>query len=237
MKANGQIVFNPVKKSRTKRQQKQFTQYDQYVYPNYQRSKERTLKDAVEKGSDQITSEVDLEKQSISLDLQENIDISQEKKIAQDAKEEVIKEQLKKQKDSTEKLDKIVEQSRQPIFRCKCRNPFDLFPNEITIDFLMVNIIYREFFGSGEVKSVMIKNIEDAMVDRTPFFATLRITSKGVRSEPLIIKYLSPKDASKARRIIQGLRVCENAQIDLTDVSFDQLSIKLEEIGASHIKQ
>ncbi|RJQ25972.1 hypothetical protein C4577_04465 [Candidatus Parcubacteria bacterium] len=146
---------------------------------------------------------------------------------------EFLKEGTKKKEESTEKFQSLVDNSKKILFKTKAVFPFDFFPDELTIDFNKVNLIIRDFFGSGRVHSVFIKDISDVFVYKTPFFSTIEIVDVGFVENSIKMKFLKNKDAMRARRIIQGLIITSKQDIDLAVLGLEIPDIikKLEELG------
>lgn len=110
--------------------------------------------------------------------------------------------------------------------------PFDLFPNTINIEEGRITIINRHFLSS-EVHSVDIKNISNIFINTTIFFSQLVIISKTFEENEIKIRNLRPKEAVFARRIIEGLRIFENNQIDTSSYTKEELITKLEELSTT----
>lgn len=115
------------------------------------------------------------------------------------------------------------------------RFPFDFFPNTINIEEGRVTVIIRSFFLSSQVHSVDIKDISNIFINMAPFFAQLVIHSKTFEANEVRIRYLWKNQAIYARRIIEGLRIFEDKQIDTSHYSKKELIIKLEELSTTEI--
>lgn len=115
------------------------------------------------------------------------------------------------------------------------RFPFDLFPNTVNIEEGRVTVITREFFFSSQVHSVDIKDVSNIFIDMAPFFAELVIVSKTFAENEIRIKGLRKDEAVAARRIIEGLRVFENKQIDTSIYTTEELVTKLEQLSTTEI--
>lgn len=136
-------------------------------------------------------------------------------------------------KDERETLVKIqnLTDNSNVLYKASAVFPFDFFPDNISIDKNKVNIVYKEFFASEDVHSILIKNIKDIEVETSPFFATIKIVPDGFPASLIRIKYLKKKEAMKARRIIQGLMTCQKEDVDLTKIKSDSLVEKIEDLG------
>jgi hypothetical protein len=149
----------------------------------------------------------------------------------QEGQDEATKETTKQKIQQREKFEQLVDQSGKIILNVKTVWPFDLFPNEITIDLNKVNIYFKEFFWSGQLRSVPIEKISSVFAETGLFFGTLKITSEDFIENAVDIKYLWREDAIHARRIIQGLMSVAKQRIDLTKISTHELPEKIAEIG------
>jgi hypothetical protein len=113
--------------------------------------------------------------------------------------------------------------------------PFDLFPDTINVEEGRITIITRTFFLSSRVHSVDIKDVSNIFVNVAPFFAQLVIISKTFEENEIRIKNLKKSEAVFARRIIEGLRIFANKQIDTSGYSVKELLAKLQELSTTRI--
>lgn len=137
----------------------------------------------------------------------------------------------KKSKDNIKKLNQAVKGAKKILFKTKTIFPFDLFPDEILIDENKVDIVSGNFFYSKDIYSIPIQNISGVNSSFDLFFGQLRIEAWGLNKVPQPIKFLSKKDALEARRILSGLIMANNEEIDLRDIPLHEAKMKLREIG------
>lgn len=135
---------------------------------------------------------------------------------------------------ASEKLEEMVKMTEEPILQIQTVFPFVIFPNEIIVDVNKVSIIYRQFFYSKQVHSVLIKDISDVIVETNLFFATLKIVDIGYTENSIDINYLKRKEGGLARRIIQGLVMAHKHGIDLTKVDKKNLVNQIESLGTNY---
>ncbi len=83
--------------------------------------------------------------------------------------------------------------------------------------------------------SVDIKDISNIFINMSPFFAQLVIVSKTFAQNEIRVRNLRKKEAVFARRIIEGLRIFENKQIDTSNYTKEELIAKLEELSTTGI--
>ncbi|OGM11531.1 hypothetical protein A2Z22_00590 [Candidatus Woesebacteria bacterium RBG_16_34_12] len=112
--------------------------------------------------------------------------------------------------------------------------PIDLSPDIINVEEGRITIINRHLFSS-EVHSVDIKDIANIFINRNIFFAQLVIISKTFEDNEVRIRNLRPKEAVFVRRIIEGLRIFENKQIETSGYTKEELIAKLEELSTTEI--
>lgn len=112
--------------------------------------------------------------------------------------------------------------------------PFDFFPSTLNIEEGRITVIKRHLFSS-EIHSVDIKDISNIFINRTIIFAQLVIISKTYEENEIKIKSLRPNEAIFARRIIEGLRVFVNRQIETSSYTKEELIAKLEELSTTEI--
>ena len=137
------------------------------------------------------------------------------------------------EEESRGKFEALVNRGSEVLFKLQSVFPFDLFPKTITIDPGKVTVKFQEFFSSGEIRSISIGSIGQIYVDTGPIFATLDIVDQVYVDESSRIKiaYLKKEEALRARRIIQGLIIARNEDIDIAKVHDGDLVRKLEQIG------
>ena len=112
--------------------------------------------------------------------------------------------------------------------------PIDIFQNVINVEEGRITIIIRHLLSS-EVHSVDIKDISNIFINTTFIFSQLVIISKTFEENEIKIRNLRTKEAVFARRIIEGLRIFENKQIDTSDYTKEELVVKLEELSTTEI--
>jgi len=69
----------------------------------------------------------------------------------------------------------------------------------------------------------------------TPFFTQLVIVSKTFAENEIRIRHLRKEEAVTARRIIEGLRIFENKQVDTSNYSTEELVAKLKQLSTTEI--
>jgi hypothetical protein len=112
--------------------------------------------------------------------------------------------------------------------------PFDFFPDVINVEEGRVTIINRHFLSS-EVHSIDIKDISNVFINRTFIFSQLVIISRTYEDNEIRMRNLRTKEAVYVRRIIEGLRIFENKQIDTSSYSKETLIAKLEQLSTTKI--
>lgn len=142
-----------------------------------------------------------------------------------------LAEKLKPEKSDKEKMEELLNKSARVLFKASTVFPFDLFPDKLIIDEIKISIVYRHFFSSEQVYSVSIKDIDNVSVEVIPFLATLKIIDNRYKDNPIIIKNLRRKAATRARRIIEGLILGRDQKIDFSKLEGPDLVKKIEELG------
>ncbi len=112
--------------------------------------------------------------------------------------------------------------------------PFDFFPDTVNVEEGRITIINRRFLSS-EIHSVDIKDISNIFINRTFFFSQLVIISNTFEENEIRIRNLRTKEAVFVRRMIEGLRIFENKQIDTSGYTKEELIAKLEELSTTRI--
>jgi len=112
--------------------------------------------------------------------------------------------------------------------------PLDLFPDTLNVEESRITVINRHLLYS-EVHSVDIKDISNIFLNKTIFFSQLVIISKTFEDNEVRIRNLYNKEAIFARRIIEGLRIFINKQIDTSSYTNQDLIAKLQELSTTAI--
>ncbi len=112
--------------------------------------------------------------------------------------------------------------------------PFDFFPTTINVEATRVTIITRQLFSS-QVHSVDIKDISSVFIETGILFAAITLISKIFSQKELVIDRLWKKEAILLRRVIEGLRMFEKKEINITKFSKEELLSKLEELSTTKI--
>jgi hypothetical protein len=112
--------------------------------------------------------------------------------------------------------------------------PVDIFPSTLNVEEGRITIIKRHFLSS-EVHSIDTKDISNIFINTTFLFSQLVFVSKTFEENEIRMKNLRTKDAIFARRIIEGLRIFENKQIDTCIYTKEALISKLEQLSTTEI--
>ena len=112
--------------------------------------------------------------------------------------------------------------------------PIDIFPDTINVEEGRITVINRHLLSS-EIHSVDVKDIANVFINRNIFFAQLVIISKTFEDNEVRIRNLYPNEAVFTRRIIEGLRIFMNKQIETAGYTKKELIAKLEELSTTEI--
>jgi len=159
-------------------------------------------------------------------------------------KEDSLSPQAKKTKEETQTVDtqkrldnttvaNLVKKSNRILVSISSHAfPFDLFPNTINVEEGRITIINRHMLSS-EVHSVDISDISNVFINTSIIFSQLVIISNTFENNEIKIRNLRPKEAIFARRIIEGLRIFENKQINTSNYTKEELIAKLKELSTT----
>jgi hypothetical protein len=159
---------------------------------------------------------------------QKDVDVLLSKKDAAQADE------LQKQSDAKTVANLIDKSNRILVSISSHAFLFDLFPDTINIEEGRVTIINRHLMSS-EVHSIDIKDISNVFINTTMFFSQLVVISKNFEENEIRTRNLRTSEAIYARRIIEGLRVFIDKQIDTSGYSSEVLIEKLEQLSTTEI--
>lgn len=132
---------------------------------------------------------------------------------------------------ANQKLEDLADKSDTILLKVSTVFPFTFFVNDIIIDPYKVNIIFREFFFSEHIHSIMVKDILDVVVETSLLFATVKIVDQGYVENTVDIAYLKKDDALRVRKIIQGLVIAHRQAVDLSVLPSYHIKEKASDLG------
>lgn len=134
---------------------------------------------------------------------------------------------------SRQKFHQLIEKQSEVLFQIKTVFPFDLFPDQLTIRPNKIEVILNQFFFTNQIESVPLQDIAHVKVERSPFFAKLSITNIRKRDTPIVLNFLMPHDAIKAKKLIEGLLVVQEAGADISTIDASKHVEELERLGST----
>ena len=146
--------------------------------------------------------------------------------------EEAVKNHFRKIGTDQHELDDMMTKSNRIIISISSVFPWAFFPDSINVEETRVTVIQRQLFAS-QVHSVDIKNISNVFIDNDIFFTALTIVSKTFEENNIRIMKLRKKEADLTRRLIEGLRMFIEKDIDTSKYSTEELVSKLEELSTT----
>lgn len=132
---------------------------------------------------------------------------------------------------ASQKLENLAGKADNVLLKVSTVFPFTFFVNDIIIDPYKVSVIFREFFWSEHIHSIMVKDILDVVVETSIFFATIKFVDQGYTENSVNITYLKKDDALKVRKVVQGLVIAHRQAVDLSVLSPGHIKDKSEELG------
>jgi hypothetical protein len=131
-----------------------------------------------------------------------------------------------------EKLKEIVQRSNEVICDARAVWPFDLFPNEITLDRTKVTIVERSFFWSKNTMSFRVEDILNVSVATGPRFGAITFASRVMSSvDHFTVSFLWRGDALYLKTILQGYIIAQQNKINVAHLEHDSLIETLLELG------
>ncbi len=157
---------------------------------------------------------------------------TEEELIEKSGREDAVKRHFRKIGTDQNRLDDMMAQSNRIIISASSMFPWDIFPNTINVEETRVTVIHRQLFSS-QVHSVDIKNISNVFIDTDLFFAALTIVSATFEENNIKIMKLRKNQAILTRRIIEGLRMFIEKDIDTSKYTTADLINKLKELSTT----
>ena len=155
-------------------------------------------------------------------------------KVMNDVKNEIAKEDTRQTIEQETKLRSLTKKSHHILFKCRSVFPFDLFPDEISIEPSQINISVKTFFFTSHLLTIPIKNIADVHLQTTPFFASLKFIDRTFVENSFEINFLIIHDAERVRKIVQGLIIASAEDINVDKIDTDTLKEQVEQLGNMH---
>lgn len=131
----------------------------------------------------------------------------------------------------TEKIIKLADASNASLFKSSTIFPFTFFPDTIIIDKTKITIIERLFFFNADIRSYAIEDVLNVEVAIGLLFSTLTCITRYDNKKAFSLRYLKKKDASFARKLIQGLIIAKREGVHLEEISGKEIISYGEEIG------
>ena len=148
--------------------------------------------------------------------------------------EQAVKSHAGKMETSRQAVEDMVNNSNRVLLKISSVFPWDFFPTSIIVEETRLTIIHRQLFSS-QVHSVDIKNISNVFIDNSILFSQLTIVSNTFAENQIVIDRLWKKDAILIRRIIEGLRMFVEKNVDPTGYKRKELISKLKELSTTGI--
>lgn len=129
-------------------------------------------------------------------------------------------------------LDALQKDSNDTLMTIRTVWPFLLFPDTVIIDRSKITIIHKTFFATEQINTVALADILNVDATHGPFFGTIKLHTRFFAKKPLVIQFVTRREALRAKELIQGLCLCIQNNIDISAISKEDLLKKIEEIGA-----
>ncbi|QQS44067.1 hypothetical protein IPM65_00475 [Candidatus Roizmanbacteria bacterium] len=131
-------------------------------------------------------------------------------------------------------VDNIRDKSKRVLLHRKTVFPFKLFPVHVIVDIHRVVVIEKTFLFADTIRTIPIANIQYVRCDRALLFGSIRIRTYGFSDREVVVKFLWNKDALRLRRLIEGLIICYEDNVDPLDFKDEDLCTCLENLGQEH---
>lgn len=146
----------------------------------------------------------------------------------EEGKDDYTKHQATKIEEDNQTVSDLIAKSNRRIISISSLFPWDLFPNTIIVEESRVTFIFRQFFAS-QSHSIEIKDISNVFIDSSLCFATIQVVCRTYVQNDIKIGNLYKKKAIKVQRIIEGLRLFREHNINTSNYEINELIAKTEE--------
>lgn len=130
-----------------------------------------------------------------------------------------------------QKMQSLVKKTADLLLHVSTVFPFDLFPDDVTVDKNKITLTHRIFFWTGQVHSIPIEEVGDVIVESGPFFATLKVFHRRLPYVPVIVRYLSKRNARRIQELVQGLVLAEEDMVDVSKIEKRELISAARQTG------
>ncbi len=158
-----------------------------------------------------------------------------EKPIMIQGYEEAIKETIKQMDYNMQKFETLVEGSKKALIEVRSGFPFSFLPNKIIVDVNKISTVSFKLLAEPEKHAPVIEDIDSVSVNKAFTVAAMNIILKSQGPDkPVVVKYLEPRGAQKAKVVIDALLTAKKQGIDLVALSsmeVPELLKKLEDLG------
>lgn len=131
-----------------------------------------------------------------------------------------------------DKLRNLAKRSHEVLVSANTVFPITVFPDTVIVDRTRVTIINRIFFFTARTVSIQIEDILNVSCGVGPFFGSLTISVRVMNStDHFEIDHFWRYDALRLKHIIQGYMIAKNNDVDMTQLSREELIDHLNELG------
>ena len=131
-------------------------------------------------------------------------------------------------------VEDMKKKSKRVLLNIKTVFPFKLFPTHLIVDIHRVIVIEQTFLFADTIRSIPIQNIQYVRCDRSLLFGTVCIRTYGFSDREVVISHLWNKDAICARRLIEGLIICYEENLDPMKFGEADVCKHLQNIGREY---
>lgn len=156
-------------------------------------------------------------------------------RIIKAKKKEIREKETEKSIEEEEKLKQLTANSHHVLFKCSNMFPFDFFPDTLTIEPTQINIHRKTFFLTDHLLTIPIQNISDIHVQTSIFFASLLFVDRSFVENSVSLNWFRKEDAYTIRKIVQGLIIANNQNIDVEKIDTKTLKDQSEQLGRMHL--
>ena len=156
-----------------------------------------------------------------------------ERNFEQEGKDQQVTDRAVKIEVDKQTVDDLVKKSNRYIISISSAFPWTIFPNTINVEEGRVTLVFRQFMSS-QSRSVDIRDISNVFIESSLLFATIQIVSRTFIQNDIKIGYLNKEKAYQIRRVIEGLRIFANNNIDTSNYNLRELIAKTEEFHTNN---
>lgn len=163
-----------------------------------------------------------------------------EKKLQKEGQEEAVKKHEQKKAEIKQKFENIKSRHEIKLLETKTLFPFSIFPDTLVIDTTKVTVVRKKLFATEFITTIPLKDVSDVTVQTALFMGSVTFKYMPQSNSPgmlepvsITMSSLKREDAIKAKNILKGVLVANSEDIDIAELTPEEVADVVEKFGSS----